>query len=294
MFTCEICNYSTTRSNDLTKHENTQKHNRMLDLYNTKRERKERYNFICNLCNTRFPQKRDLDRHMNRQTPCVPPSQIQNIETQNITNNVDNHVDNRIDNSVNNTITYNVSIDFGDLRRLCITKDDQFLLSHIENHVEDISSAQERFDYYANKSASLKKDRIMKDNEFEEEFAKSEKRRGVDYTPELTSLEEYHIDLTEVVINTFFDNDYNHLSLFRKPHIQNSGDWVVKHASKAFDPEFLFNLVSNCPEKDHFRATCFKELDYGKLANTYKESLSNFLTLLDRKRNGFNTRTLHS
>ena len=285
VYTCDACKYSTDRKNNFTKHEKTKKHLHKVELYNQRRERVAKYNFVCELCQKRFPQSRDLERHLNRQTPCTATSQVQNIGTQNI--NIDTY-----NNITNNNNNYYINIDFSDLKKLCACKDEKFLLTHIENNVEDIMKSQGRFNKYADEFANIQKDKIIKENEFEEEFAEKEKARGVDYIPELTDINSYNIDLTDVIIKTFFDNDFNHMSLFRKPHIQNTGEWLVKLACKAFDPQVSFVLVENCPEKDHFTSTCFQQLDFIRLADAYKVSVSKFLHLLDNKRNGFNVRTL--
>lgn len=288
-YTCDVCNYSTNRKHNFIRHEKSSRHLNELESHQKKLERKSKYKFVCELCQKKFPQKRDLERHSNRQTPCVNQQQVQNIQTQ---QNAEQIINNNINNQNNNNIVNNFNIDFSELKQLCLCKDEQYLLTHIEHKVEDIMDAQNRFNENA-KEASLKAiEELEKENELEDLCVKDAEKRGVDYKAEYVDLNSYKLNLTDIIVKTFFDNNRRHMSLFREPDIENTGRWLVKHMSKAFDPQVLFNLVENCPEKEHFTSTCFEHLDYRKLADAYKSELNRFLKLLDTKRKGFNIRTM--
>ena len=96
MFTCNVCNYASSRKSDLSRHLKSIKH-----INNAKKkeeadelEREQRKRFVCDKCGKRFPKQQNLTRHVNRKKPCIEEAIVEQPTT--IINN----------NTLNQTVNY--------------------------------------------------------------------------------------------------------------------------------------------------------------------------------------------
>lgn len=306
VFTCDVCKYSTQRRYNFIKHEKTTKHAANVSIHNL-------HGFECTMCHKKFRDRYNLQRHCKRKIQCgiyqdtnqivnhgadQDAGQVANTDNNQGANTNINQVINTdggqmVNNNgtINNTTIYNIN--FSELKELATCKDDKHLMTHIQHNVEDVMNAQGRFNLYAKEAAIISKSKLEKEQKDEERFAKAMEDDGEEYTMENIDVDNYRIDLDDIVIKTFFDRNNKHISLFREPDVDNAGRWLVKHMCKAFDPQILVNLVVNCPYKNHFTPNIehFEELDRGRMANAYRESMRTFLKALDSRRNGYNHRS---
>ena len=83
MFSCEVCNYMSSRKYDMDKHYKTKKHIEKIlkEEEDDALRREQKKHFVCPKCGKRFPKQQNLTRHNNRKKPCVEiievPQQVQ-------------------------------------------------------------------------------------------------------------------------------------------------------------------------------------------------------------------------
>lgn len=98
-YECKNCDYVTNRKSSYDKHLNTKKCKMNTSKISSK-------NFECEICGLTFRDNCDLQRHVNKKTPCIPRDNtaINNGTINNTTNNTNNT---NITNTTNNTLNYN-------------------------------------------------------------------------------------------------------------------------------------------------------------------------------------------
>lgn len=123
------------------------------------------------------------------------------------------------------------------------------------------------------------------------------KKNGDEYEMENFNIDDAKIKLVNVLAEIYLSERGNYkLSLFKDPRlVESNAKWYCKHLDKAFDSEFVFQLVENSKYKDKFDIQSdFGKLDNEILSKAMSNALDSFYKTLDCERNGYNHRNKKS